>query len=93
MLSVVQDEKIFGFSCLNLLTGHWQTGEFPSLELLTQELIKWQPKEVILGKNLFGNTQVSDIFTAKYSLNVYYFEVPPKAKEYLCEHFSVPNLK
>jgi len=93
MLSLTREGNIFGFSCLNLLTHHWQTGEFSSLELLTSELIKWQPKEVIIDKNLFGNTQIADIFITKYSLNVYYFDVPSKAKEYLCQHFSLPNLK
>gem|GEM_PF-1590407 len=93
ILSIAQEENIFGFSCLNVLSGHWQTGEFPSIELLAAELLKWQPTEVILDKKLFGNSQICDIFISKYALNVYYFDAPQKSREYLCQHFSTTNLK
>lgn len=92
LVALCEKDGKYGMSFLYVSSGEWKTCEFPNFELLAQELYKISPREVILEKNLFGNTKVKDILQKKYSLNIYYCENTFGGKKYLLTHFQVNSL-
>ncbi|MCP4523007.1 MAG: hypothetical protein GY828_02185 [Candidatus Gracilibacteria bacterium] len=92
LLSIIQIDQGFGISYIDISSGKCCTGEFESFDLLKTELYKLAPKEVILSKDLFGNTDIKDILEKKHGLNIYYFQNVKKPYIYLCEYFGVKNL-
>lgn len=93
LLSISHTGEKYGLSFLDLATNKWTTWEFRDFEMAKQELYKLWVKEVVLDKNLFNNTEVTDVLTKKYSLNIFYYEAPKKPKNILLQHFWVKNLE
>jgi DNA mismatch repair protein MutS len=93
ILAISQEKERYWISFLDLATNKWTTWEFRDFEKLKWELYKLSPKEVILDKSLFTNTEIKDVLTKKYSLNIFFFEVNKKAKNILLNHFWVVNLE
>ena len=93
ILAISQEKERYWISFLDLATNKWITWEFRDFEKLKWELYKLSPKEVILDKSLFTKTEVKDVLTKKYSLNIFFFEVNKKAKNILLNHFWVVNLE
>ncbi len=93
ILAISEEKNKYWISYLDLATNKWIAWEFQNFEKLKWELYKLSPKEVILDKGLFNNTEIKDILTKKYSLNIFFFEANKKYKKTLLEHFSVVNLE
>lgn len=93
IVSIFEEKGKYWFSIIDLSTNTWKTWEFNNFETLSKELYKISPKEVVMHKNLFWNTQIKDILTKKYSLNIYFFESLNNSKTYLQEHFKTKNLE
>lgn len=92
ILSIVNLENKFALSVLDISTNKWQTKEFINFDLLSKELYKLNPKEVILEKKLFSNEKIKEILQKKYSLNIYYYEFNWDSKSKLLNHFKTKSL-
>ncbi len=93
LVSVVFEDDIYGLSFLDITTNAWICSEFTDFDSLASEVYKISPSEVILSKNLFDDEQIKNIFSKKYSLNIYFFELQDKPAKVLKEHFWVKNLE
>ncbi|MDD2871338.1 MAG: hypothetical protein PHS49_05080 [Candidatus Gracilibacteria bacterium] len=93
IISIVENEGLYGISLLDIGTNKWSTGEFNSMSNLKNELYKLGPKEVVLEKKLYGNTELIEILEKKFSLNIYYFDPKEKVKQKLINHFQVKTLE
>lgn len=92
LLSVSESKNWFWMSYLDINSNDWYTAQFNSFDDLKTQLYKVSPKEVILDKKLFSNTEIKEVLEKKYWLNIYYFENSKNTKQMLCEHFWVKNL-
>ena len=93
LVSVIYENDIYGLSFLDITTNAWICSEFTDFDRLASEVYKISPWEVILSKSLFDNEKVKEIFSKKYSLNIYFFEMNLKPSETLRQHFGVKNLE
>ncbi len=93
IISICEKDWKYGISFLELDASRWKTWELKDLNSLAWEVYKISPKEVILEKKLFNRSDIKDIFSKKFSLNVYYFEDNWNPKEKLKKHFWVRNLE
>lgn len=93
IISIFEEKWKYWFSIIDLSTNAWKVWEFSDFNSLSKELYKVSPKEVILEKSLFWNTQIENILTKKYSLNIYFFSAKNEAKTYLQNHFKTKNLE
>jgi len=93
MISVVEENGMYGISQLNLWTNKWSAWEFDNFNNLKTELYKLSPKEVVLDKKLFWNKELKEVLEKKFYLNIYYFEVKEKCKQKLTGHFKVKSLE
>lgn len=93
IISIVENEWLYGISLLDIWTNKWSTGEFNNISNLKNELYKLWPKEVVLEKKLYGNTELIEILEKKFSLNIYYFDPKEKVKQKLINHFQVKTLE
>lgn len=93
IVSIFEEKWKYWFSIIDLSTNAWKVWEFSDFNSLSKELYKVSPKEVILEKSLFWNTQIENILTKKYSLNIYFFSAKNEAKTYLQNHFKTKNLE
>jgi len=92
LLSLSLDNGIYGLSQLNIADNSWKTSQFNEWAKMLEQIYKISPKEVILSKNLFNNSEITETLSKKYSLNMYYFELQNNPQKYLCSHFGVKNL-
>jgi len=92
IVSIVESNWKYGISYIELWENKWQTWEFDSFDNLKWELYRISPKEVILEKKMFNNSEIKDILSKKYSLNLYYFNTSNNPKENLIDHFNVKSL-
>ncbi len=92
IVSIVEKNGKYGLSYIELWENKWQTWEFTHFNSLKWELYKLSPKEVILEKSLFNNSEIKEILSKKYSLNIYCFEWVKKPEKNLIKHFRVKNL-
>lgn len=92
IISMVEENGIYGISALDLTNNTWVTSEFSSFEKMSWEVYKIWPKEVILEKKLFQEDKIKTIFQKKQNLNIYFFEPKLQAKNNLINHFWVKNL-
>jgi len=92
IVSIVEKDKKYGLSYIELWENKWQTWEFIDFNSLRWELYKLSPKEVILEKILFNNSEIKEILSKKYSLNIYCFEWVKNPEKNLIKHFKVKNL-
>jgi len=93
LVSIVLDSGIYGVSFLDIGTNKWVCSEFKDFEKLSSEIYKISPREVVMSKALFDNQELKEVFSKKYSLNIYFFESKNKPKTLLCNHFWVKNLE
>ena len=93
LVSIVLDSGIYGVSFLDIGTNKWVCSEFKDFEKLSSEIYKISPREVVMSKALFDNQELKEVFSKKYSLNIYFFESQNKSKTLLCNHFWVKNLE
>lgn len=93
IISIFEEKGLYWFSIIDLSTNNWKVWEFRDFQSLSKELYKLSPKEVVLHKSLFGNVEIKDVLTKKYSLNIYFFESLNDPKKYLQEHFDTKNLE
>ena len=93
IVSVVFEKDIYAVSFLDITTNSWLCSEFTNFEQVSSEIYKISPSEVILSKSLFEDEQIKEVFSKKYSLNIYFFELQWKPHEILCQHFWVKNLE
>ena len=91
-LSYNNTTKEYGLSIIELSSNAWKTWVFYDITSLSSEIYKLYPKEIILSKNLFDNTELQIVLKKKFSLNIYYFEPQKNAKKLLLNHFSTKNL-
>ncbi|NUJ97881.1 hypothetical protein HGA92_03800 [Candidatus Gracilibacteria bacterium] len=92
-VAIVEENGKYGVSFLDLTNNYWFCSEFTNFDTMSSEIYKISPKEVILEKNLFEDTNVRNLFVKKFNLNIYYFESTKEAKQKLCSHFGVKNLE
>lgn len=92
IISITSDDNKFWLSVLDITSNKWQTWEFQSFEILSKELYKFNPKEVVLDKKLFSDTKIKEILEKKLNLNIYYFEITWDFKQKLLNHFKTKNL-
>jgi len=93
ILSISEEKNRYGISFLDLASNKWKTWEFDDFNTLKWELYKLSPKEVILDKSLFNNTEVKEVLTKKYSLNIFFYEWVKNSRWVLLDHFWVKNLE
>ena len=93
LVSVVFENSIYGLSFLDIATNAWICSEFTDFDRLAWEVYKIAPSEVILSKSLFADEKVKEIFSKKYSLNIYFFELNWKPSQILKSHFWVKSLE
>lgn len=92
ILSLCETNGVYGLSILQLGKNNWKTCEFQSFNELQTELFKLAPKEVVLEKELFSNSEIKDTLEKKYSMNIYYFTAKKDAYKNLVSHFWTTNL-
>ncbi len=93
IISLVEENWAYWISLLDFSTNKWTTWEFNNINNLKNELYKISPKEVVLEKALFNNTNLIEILEKKYSLNIYYFESKEKSENKLLNHFWINTLE
>jgi len=93
IVSIVEDKWAYALSMIDLKNNTWSVWEFSCFSFLELELFKISPKEVILDKKLYLNTELKDILWKKYSLNIFYFEAKYNSREKLLKHFNTRNLE
>ena len=92
IISITENDWLFGISIIDFNTNKWITWEFSSFNHLKSELYKLSPKEVVLEKKLFNNIDIKNILEKKYSLNIYYFDFKWNSENTLKNHFWVKSL-
>lgn len=92
LLSITESKTWYWISYLDINSNNWYTWEFINFDNLKTQLYKISPKEVILDKSLFSNTEIKEVLEKKYGLNIYYYENSKNTKQVLCNHFWVKNL-
>ena len=92
LLSITESKTWYWISYLDINSNNWYTWEFINFDNLKTPLYKISPKEVILDKSLFSNTEIKEVLEKKYGLNIYYYENSKNTKQVLCNHFWVKNL-
>ncbi len=93
IVSISEENGRYWLSFLESSSFVWKTWELKSLKELSSEIYKISPKEVILEKKLFLETDLKNIFSKKYSLNIYYYDFIWDSKKILLNHFWVKNLE
>lgn len=94
IVSISSDGTLYWMSSMDISTHEWKTSQFENFDLLESELYKISPKEVILDKSLFWNTELTELLSKKYSLNVFFHKSLIKNKrQFLTKHFWVKNLE
>ena len=92
IVSLSYQNKEYWLSIIELSSNTWRTWVFYDITSLSSEIYKLYPKEIILSKNLFENTELQMILKKKFSLNIYYFEPQKNPKKLLLNHFATKNL-
>lgn len=93
IISITYNKNKYGLSILDLSNNKWETCEFNSFDELRTELYKIWPKEVILSKKLFWNTEINETLEKKYNLNIYFFENKKNPFKNLVNHFWTNSLE
>lgn len=91
--SIVHTKIGYWVSFVDMSSNEWKTWEFTDFNNLATELYKISPKEVVLDKSLFSNSEIKDILWKKFSLNIYYYEFSWNARDKLINHFKTSNLE
>lgn len=92
IITLVEENGMYGISALDLTNNSWFTSEFSSFDKMSSEIYKIWPKEVILEKKMFADSDIKTIFERKQNLNIYFFESKSSPKATLLDHFWVKNL-
>ncbi len=92
IISITKNKK-FGLSILHIWDNNWECCEFDDFEWLQAELIKLNPGEVVLDKELFWETSIKETLEKKYFLNIYYFQKIDNSYSKLISHFQTTNLE
>lgn len=92
IIAITKNKK-FGLSILNVWDNDWKCCEFEDFEGLKAELIKLNPLEVVLDKNLFWENEIKETLEKKYFLNIYYFQKISDWYSKLLKHFGTTNLE
>lgn len=93
LVSIVEENRKYAIGLLDPSTWDWKTWELDNFDVLSWELYKISPREVILEKKLFGDEKLKEILEKKYSLNIFYFDDNSKSRDNLIKHFWVKNLE
>ena len=93
IVSISENKWKFWLSVLNLSENKWQSIEFENFKELKWELYKIFPREVVLEKKLFWNSEIKETLEKKFSLNIYFFEAKKDCYKNLNEHFQTKNLE
>ena len=93
IVSIYEEKGKFWLSFLESNSWIWKTWEVSNLEKLSKEIYKILPTKIILDKKLFWNEKITEIFSKKFSLNIYYFESQKNAYSNMIKHFQVKNLE
>lgn len=90
--AIVHKDDSYAISYLEVQSNKWETGQCRSFSDFSNQLYKIYPKEIIVSKKLFENKELRELLSKKFSLNIYYFDVPSWTEKILQSHFSTKNL-
>lgn len=90
--SVVESDGRYGISIIDISSKDWFCSEFNSKDMLFTELYKISPREIILEKNLMQDSDIDELLTKKYNLNIYYHEMRGESKKFLLSKMNLANL-
>lgn len=93
IVSLVKWSSDYWISIINFSNHSWKTSEFTTFEQCATQLYKLSPAEIILEKSLYWNTEIHDVLTKKYNLNIYYREYTKNSYESLTTYFATKNLE
>lgn len=93
ILAITEESWAYGMSYIDTSSNSWISAFFQDFSMLSREIYKISPLEVVLEKKLFQNQEIHDLLSKKYGLNIYYYEIKHKPKEFLMGHFWVKNLE
>jgi len=93
IVSLVQNKYWYGISIINFSNHTWKTSEFDSFERCATQLYKLSPAEIVLEKSLHSDTDVQEILTKKYNLNIFYKEYNKNPYWVLTNYFWTKNLE
>lgn len=93
IISLSFEKDTYWFSVIDLGSHSWICSEFTDFSRCAWEIYKLAPSEVILEKSLYGNEEIKNILSKKYSLNIYYYELQEKPTPYLLKKLWVKNLE
>lgn len=93
IVSLVMADGKYGLSIINLSDHNWKCSEFHNFSDCAGELYKLAPSEVILEKNMYGNEEIHEVLSKKFSLNIYYYEFNENSYIYLTSLFETKNLE
>ncbi len=92
IVSISENNWKYGISTLDSNSATWTAGELDDFTKLSGELYKISPTEVVLDKSLFSDNDIKDIFSKKYSLNIYFFDSKLDPLQNLLTHFGVKSM-
>lgn len=93
IVSLVKWVAGYGISIINFSNHSWKTSEFQNFEQCATQLYKLSPAEIILEKSLYSDSEIHDVLTKKYNLNIYYKEYLKKSYTALTTYFWTKNLE
>ena len=86
-LSIIEKNNTFGIAFADLTTGDFFTAEVDGLQNLKKEIFRIAPKEAILPRQLFSLEELKLVLE-----NIYFFDIPAKAEQNLCNFFHLKSL-
>jgi DNA mismatch repair protein MutS len=92
LVSITQADEKFGFSSIDIASGTWKCSEFSSSEELLRHIYTLFAKEIILSKELQENKELSEVFSKKYALSLYYTSNTSNPESYLKKFFETKTL-
>ena len=91
--SIVSEWEKYGLSIIDVSEHTWTCSEFENIQNLCTELYKLSPKEVILEKSLMWNSELEELLSKKYALNIFYYDTHIKSYDFLKKKLWLTNLQ
>ena len=92
IISICESDWNYWVSFIESSSSNWKVWVLNNIDELSTWIYKISPKEVILEKTLYNNTNIKELLEKKYSLNIYFFETKLNNRENLLNHFQTKNL-
>ncbi len=93
IVSVVNEKNEWGLAAADLTTGEFKIAQTFDFNVLRNEIFRFAPSELILGKELSKNSECKSLFDNFRNQHIFDLKVYENQKSILLNHFHQKNLQ